>query len=229
MAAVIPLSTENQRVPAEGSPICRVTAAMHTTVTTPLSSAATNGHRSVSDPARLKPMKNSPNAAPETSPATTPAAWWPRALRLGCPSGSGASFPSAIPARFSISPAGPGLTGSVLTDTAAMAGSANAIPASAAALGRSPNSKPASTANAAAPTALTELATLHAAYLNPRYSAIAPTTPPTPARAPHTRDRDEGAWLLTNGTTATSSTVAVTSATTVTRTTLGPRDASPAA
>lgn len=61
-----PAQYRNQRVPAGGSPSCPVTAPMATTVTTAASSAAASGHRSVPDPARLRPMKYSPNVAPDT-------------------------------------------------------------------------------------------------------------------------------------------------------------------
>jgi len=91
----------------------------------------------------------------------------------------------------------------VLADTAAIAGSASAIPVSESAPGRSPNSRPARTENAAEPTALTELATLNAACRNPRYSAIVPTTPLSPATTAQARDAGDGTWRLTNGTMGT--------------------------
>jgi len=114
-------------------------------------------------------------------------------------------------------------------DTATIAGSASAMPASESAPGCSPSASPASTENAAVPTALTELATLKAAYRNPRYSAIAPVTPAALAPIPHSTDVSDGAWLLTNGITHRSRAALVTSARTVTRTTLAWRAASPAA
>ena len=75
------------------------------------------------------------------------------------------SVAPALPAVLGLPVAGElsGLAGVLFTDTAAIAGSANAIPASEAAPGRSPSSSPASTENAADPTALTELTTLNAA------------------------------------------------------------------
>ena len=79
------------------------------------------------------------------------------------------------------------------------------------------------------PTALTELATLKAACLNPRYSAIAPAAPLAPAAIPHSTDVRDGAWLLMNGTTQLSRMALVTSVSRVTRTTLARRAASPAA
>jgi len=114
-------------------------------------------------------------------------------------------------------------------DTATIAGSASAMPASESAPGRSPSASPASTENAAVPMALTELATLNAACRNPRYSAIAPVTPLAPAPIPHSTDVSDGAWLLMNGITQRSRAALVTSARTVTRTTLACRAASPAA
>ena len=60
-------------------------------------------------------------------------------------------------------------------------------------------------------------------------SAIAPDTPLTPAPAPHSTELSDGAWLLMNGTTHSSRATLVTSARTVTRTTLAWRAASPAA
>src|SRR5262245_29784270 len=114
-------------------------------------------------------------------------------------------------------------------DTPTIAGTASKMPASASAPGRSPSARPASTENAAVPTALTELATLNAACRNPRYSAIAPATPLAPAAAPQRTDASDGAWLLTNGITHSSRVALVASASTVTRTTLARRVASPAA
>ena len=114
-------------------------------------------------------------------------------------------------------------------DTPTIAGTASEMPTSESALGRSPSARPASTENAAVPTALTGLATLNAACRNPRYSAIAPATPLTPAPAPQSTDASDGAWLLTNGITHRSRAALVTSASTVTRTTLARRAASPAA
>jgi len=65
-----------------------------------------------------------------------------------------------------------------------MAGSASTIPVSARAVGRSPYSSPASTENPAEATALSGAVTLNAAFLNPRYSANAPSVPPSPATKP---------------------------------------------
>jgi hypothetical protein len=78
-------------------------------------------------------------------------------------------------------------------------------------------------------TALTELATLNAACRNPRYSAIVPTTPLIPATAAQAIDAPDGAWLLANGTMGRSRAALITWATTVTRTALVLREASPAA
>ena len=114
------------------------------------------------------------------------------------------------------------------TDTATIAGSASAMPASESAAGFSPSTTPASTENAAVPTALTELATLKSACRKPRYSAIAPAAPLTPAAIPQSTDVSAGTWLLMNGTTHRSRAALVASASIVTRTTLARRAASPA-
>src|SRR5947208_1333125 len=71
-----------------------------------------------------------------------------------------------------------------LTDTPTMAGSASTIPVSARVVGRSPYSSPASTENPAEATALSGPATLNAACRKPRYSANAPSVPPSPAANP---------------------------------------------
>src|SRR5262249_41103502 len=174
--------------------------ATHATVTVAVTWEMTMGHRSVPDPARSRPMKNSPNPAPAARPSPTPAAWrcWPRAA-------------------WRVEP-----------DTPTIAGSARQMPISESEPGRSPSASPASTENVAVPTALIELATLNAAYRNPRYSANAPATPLAPAPAPQSADASDGAWLLMNGITQISRTVLVTSTSTVTRTTLALRAASPA-
>src|SRR5215510_15137100 len=201
VAPITPVSRLSRRVPAGGRPRSRVAAATHATVTVAVTWEMTMGHRSVPDPARSRPMKNSPNPAPAARPSPTPAAWrcWPGAAWL------------------------------VEADTPTIAGSARQMPISESEPGRSPSASPASTENVAVPTALIELATLNAAYRNPRYSANAPATPLAPAPAPQSADASDGAWLLMNGITQISRTVLVTSTSTVTRTTLALRAASPAA
>ena len=156
------------------------------------------------------------------------------ALRRGRPSGSRATSAAdgradQADARLACLPAARAADLPVLTDTAAIAGSASTMPMSESAPGRSPNSSPASTENAAVVTALTELATLKAACRKPRYSAIVPTTPLTPATAAQAMEPADGAWLLANATMGSSRAALITWATIVTRTALVPREASPAA
>src|SRR5262249_45615954 len=177
--------------------------ATHATVTVAVTWEMTMGHRSVPDPARSRPMTNSPNPAPAARPSPTPPAW--RGGR------------------------GPVPAGRVQADTPTIAGGGRQMPIGESEPGRSPSASPASTENVAVPPALIELATLNAAYRNPRYSANAPATPLAPAPAPQSADASDGAWLLTNGITQISRTVLVTSTSTVTRTTLALRAASPAA
>lgn len=118
---------------------------------------------------------------------------------------------------------------SELAETATMAGSATAIPTSASVPGRSPRASPAITANAAEPTALSELATLNAACRKPRYKANVPTTSAKPANAPHHSAAGVGACVLTHGTITSSNTMLRPSLSTVTWSTLAAREASPAA
>src|SRR5262252_3052057 len=175
-------------------------------------------------------MKNSPNPAPAASPHPTPAAWRPVAAgRSRRPAGAGC-WPGEAAARDPTT-AGPRSRLACLAgaDTPTIAGTASTMPASESTAGRSPSASPASTENAAVPTALTELATLNAACRNPRYSAIAPATPLAPAAAPQSTEASDGACLLTNGMMHSSRVALVTSASTVTRTTLARRAASPAA
>ena len=110
-----------------------------------------------------------------------------------------------------------------------MAGSASPIPASARVLGCSPNSSPASTEKPADATALSGPATLNAACRKPRYSAIAPVTPPSPAAAAQATDGQDGNWLLTHGATSSRASTLAASARIVTRMTLAARVARPAA
>src|SRR6516164_6071547 len=186
-------------------------------------------------------MKNSPNPAPAASPHATPAAWRPvaagrkrRPAEPGWPGGAAPVELRCWPGRataWDLATAGSRSRFARLAgaDTPTIAGTASKMPASESAVGRSPSARPASTENAAVPTALTELATLNAACRNPRYSAIAPATPLAPAQVPQSTDVSDGAWLLTNGITHRSKPAAATSASTVTRTTLARRAASPAA
>src|SRR6516162_3636853 len=241
-ALATPVTRLSRRVPAGGRRRSRVTTATPVTVTIAASWEMVIGHRSVLDPARSRPMKNSPNPAPAASPHPTPAAWRPvaagrkrRAAGPCCPGGvvPRAARPCWRAAVTAWDPTTAGATSRLAllagADTPTIAGTASKMPASESAVGRSPSARPASTENTAVPTALTELATLNAACRNPRYSAIAPATPLAPAQAPQSTDVSDGAWLLTNGITHRSRAAAATSASTVTRTTLACRVASPAA
>ena len=110
-----------------------------------------------------------------------------------------------------------------------MAGSASTIPVSARVVGRSPYSSPASTENPAEATALSGPATLNAACRNPRYSANAPSVPPSPAANPQASAAAFGPGEAANGSAAATITPLITDASRVIWMTGALREARPAA
>jgi len=110
-----------------------------------------------------------------------------------------------------------------------MAGSASTIPVSARGVGRSPYSSPASTENPAEATALSGAVTLNAAFLNPRYSANAPSVPPRPATKPQASPAAFGPGEAANGSAAATITPPITDASSVIWMTGALREARPAA
>src|SRR5690242_7560398 len=110
-----------------------------------------------------------------------------------------------------------------------MAGSASTMPVSARGVGRSPNSSPASTENPAEATALSGPATLNAACLNPRYSANAPSVPPSPAAKPQASAAIFGPGEAAKGSAAATITALTTEMSSVIWMTGALREASPAA
>ena len=110
-----------------------------------------------------------------------------------------------------------------------MAGSASTIPVSASAVGRSPYSSPASTENPAAATALSGAATLNAACRNPRYSANAPSVPPSPAANPQASAVALGPGEAAKGSAATTISALTAEASSVIWMTGALREARPAA
>ena len=110
-----------------------------------------------------------------------------------------------------------------------MAGSASTIPVSARVVGRSPYSSPASTENPAEATALSGPATLNAACRNPRYSANAPSVPPSPAPNPQASAAALGPGEAANGSAAATITPLTTEASRVIWMTGALREARPAA
>jgi len=199
----IPVSTLIQRASVGGSLNSPMATAVQAIVATAASSATARGQKSVRDPARLRAVRDNPNPTPATRPQITPAMGRPaRPGPLSVSTGPATSMPGPRP-----------------MDTIVIAGSVSAMPARESSPGRSPNNRPAITDSVAAATALTELATLNAAWRRPVYSAISPIPPPIPATTPHAREDPDGVWRLTNGTMDMTRTALTTSAVTVTLTT----------
>ena len=137
-------------------------------------------HMHSNDPVHSWPRRTNPRHPPRSARRRPPPARGrPGAAAVTGHTRAQPSSPRRAPPRR---PEAPRLTD--LAETPTMAGSASTIPVSARAVGRSPYSSPASTENPAEATALSGAVTLNAAFLNPRYSANAPSVPPSPATKP---------------------------------------------